>query len=159
MLGSVGSCNSQFNQLCLHVLQAGFPVSLLFLTPASFSLQTGTMAAYHATACIAASPHGYLPFKPHGCIFLSPMVDQLSSLSSCPYFKCWPGTSYVTSYPAPPTMGYFCQLPCIFTFIWLPSLVRVRVTQWCRGLHLPWLRHQSGHILKVTYTYTFCPGW
>ena len=30
------------------------------------------------------------------------------------YFKCWPGASCMSSYPVPPTMYYFCQLPHIF---------------------------------------------
>ncbi|KAF6131064.1 hypothetical protein HJG60_007965 [Phyllostomus discolor] len=62
------------------------------------------------------------------------------------------------SFPDPPTMSYICQFPIIFTFSWLPSLVRTRVTQVTQGQPTPYLLRGTvqtlGYITVLYIPYT-----
>ena len=86
---------------------------------------------------------------------LSPLSH--TSQDSHPYFKCqwpimsssWPGTSYVTSYPAPPLMCYFCQFPSIFYLLSAAVFSQSKSFQWHRASGFC-LSH-SGHISSPGY--------
>ena len=91
------------------------------------------LSLYTLFSCMASSfssrPQGGIPHtrpldlfpyypRPHGrvCFFLTtPMEETLLFQPPPPLFlNARPGTSYVTSYSAPPMMCYFCQFPHIY---------------------------------------------
>ena len=88
MPGLAGSHNSQLHHLCqiFFRLHQLSPYSLSDCVPSA----TSTLPALVVTK------------------------TQTPCLSDLPYFKCWPSTSYMSSYLTPPTMDYFCQLSHIF---------------------------------------------
>ena len=67
--------------------------------------------------CFTQLHGGILSASMTSCCFLTAPRRTSPFLSARPYFKCWLGASYRTSYLAPLTMNYFFQFPSVF----LPS--------------------------------------
>ena len=100
-------------------------MSLLFLTPALDPkphdislLQTTCHLLTHQTSWLNPAtswlrPRGYLPRGQQDGPSVPFQTAWLLPWAARSYFKCGPGASSMTSYPAPPTMCYFCQFPCI----------------------------------------------
>ena len=149
------------------------PASLLYQAPwpnpqrsrHSSSLTTGSMEeslVAQRSFLIATSSFPFLMATLHGCLLLQPtwllshyrprggqnplLFQTVLILNSDPELPMWP---YIWRFLQAASL----PVALIFTFIWLPSLVRARVTHWCRGLRLPWLCHESEYILKVMYTF------
>ena len=118
-----------------------FPLLLLLLLLCLLSLLMtdlhGCLLLQPTWLLFHCRPNGQIPllFQP----ILIWNADQ--ELTTCPHIQ--PLLQWAT----------FASCPHIY-FIWLPSLVRARVTQWCRSLRLPWLCQRSGHILKLRYTFS-----
>ena len=129
---------------CLFLITPGCMVESWLPAGMASTLHTSPHGWSLITNCIAA------------CCILSqtlwpnPVLSELALI-----FKCWPGTSYVTSYPAPPTMCYFCQFPRIFYLLSAAIFSQGRSSQWCFDMPLPWLHQESLNALRVTYS--FCP--
>ena len=115
------------------------------------TLHTSPHGRILTTNCIAA------------CCFLSQTSWQspfqtawllLLSLTALSYFKWRPRISYVTSYPASPTICYFCRSPCIFYLLLaaIYSQGKGNSSLWCRGIlwyKLLCLCHEPLNALKV----------
>ena len=159
-------------------LQTAWLLAAFFLRPHSYLLRGADIAppslqaAWLRLSCMAAlfttDWHGCLLLPHHLMAFLHwPFYTLPNCMTAHPYFKCWPRASYMTSYPTPSAMSYFCQFPLYLTSFHLPSLVKARVphdTGASASLpHLqawykfPWLGHKSLYILKITDS--FFTGW
>ena len=151
---------TQLHLLCHCIFQAGFPMCLLFLTPDLNPKQCDISYSKPRATSLHTRP-----YYGSGGPSVAFQTTWLLHLLSQPIliFKCWPGTSYMSSYSGPHTICYFCQFPHIFylllaamfshgkcfpwhTDIWdgLSALAMSRVTK-CSKSHVDFCLGQQHH--------------
>ena len=161
---------AQLHQHCwiptwLHQLSPYTPFSArmaAFLTAAGCVVESWFRAGKASTS--HTSPHGGpLHYQLQSCLllplsdpmaespcFMAPSSWQLPPCQSALIFKCWTGTCYVSSYPGPPTMCYFCQFPHIFYLLSAAVFSQGKSTPWHRSL---WLLSLTQVLYKLPPSY------